>query len=110
MGLDFYLAEHWDRTEEDETAFRHYLANNYNEGDILTEDDWNDHLTAFDECYIGCMPFKDYVEEAFFDAYDVPEHLSNYIDIDAVARDWELSGDYWTVEDGNGCEYIFRNY
>lgn len=108
MNLDTYLAEHWDRTEDEGVAFRHYLDNNHHTNETNTVDEWEDYIRGFDDCYLGCMPWKEYVEQAFFDITLVPSHLIRYIDIDAVARDWEP--DYWTVEDGNGCEYIFRNY
>jgi antirestriction protein len=56
------------------------------------------------------MPFRDYVEETFLETNEVPKHLESYIDYDAVARDWELGGDFWTVSDGMGNDYIFRSY
>jgi antirestriction protein len=31
----------------------------------------------------------------------VPEHLRSYIDVEAYARDIELNGDVFTVEDGS---------
>lgn len=41
--------------------------------------------------------------------YDIPKHIYNYIDFDAVGRDYEMSGDIFTIEDRDGV-HIFSNH
>ncbi len=39
---------------------------------------------------------------------EIPEYLRPYFDVEAFARDMELSGDVWTVQCSGGI-YVFRN-
>ena len=57
----------------------------------------------FDDRYIGETSLRDYAEEIFDECEECPEHLRAYIDMDAYARDLEISGAY---AERNG--YLFR--
>ncbi len=39
---------------------------------------------------------------------EIPDHLTHYIDYAAMGRDWELSGDIFTLEIGNDM-HVFSN-
>lgn len=105
-----YLLAHYLGEGDPMEAFRLYLYNQHDEQSKLNQDDWDSRFSDFEDAYVGCMPFKDYVEEAFSDMNDIPDYLAYYIDYERVARDWELGGDFWTVSDGMGSDYIFRSY
>jgi antirestriction protein len=108
--IDEFIAKSWTFDEDREQAFRHFLYNQHDEQSKLNQDDWESRFSDFEDAYVGCMPFKDYVEEAFGEMNEIPEHLAYYIDYERVARDWELGGDFWTAPDGMGNDYIFRSY
>lgn len=56
----------------------------------------------FEDAYCGEWgTFEKYVEETFDEIYEIPDHLANYIDYAAVARDWEADHYF-----SNG--YVFR--
>jgi antirestriction protein len=61
--------------------------------------------------YCGCyMSLADYAQELTEQTSDVPEHLSRYIDYDAMGRDMELGGDVFTVETGFQEVHIFWSH
>lgn len=63
---------------------------------------------GFEEAYCGEWDSEtDYAENFMDDCYEVPAHLSNYIDYDAFARDL-FCGDYYSVDSPRGV-YVFRN-
>ena len=71
-----------------------------------------DHATAdgFQEAYCGEYETeRDYAEELFDELYahEVPEHVQNYIDYEAFARDLFM-GDNYSIQAESGL-YIFRN-
>lgn len=52
----------------------------------------------------------DYAVEMFdCGCYEIPKHIYNYIDFDAMGRDYELGGDIFTIDDGFGV-HIFSNH
>ena len=57
-----------------------------------------------EECYQGAWDsLEAYAEELLEGSGDldqVPQHLRSYIDVEAYARDLELGGDVFTVEEG----------
>lgn len=57
----------------------------------------------FDDRYIGETSIRDYAEEFFDECEECPEHLREYIDMDAYARDMEVCGD---LAERNG--FLFR--
>jgi hypothetical protein len=110
LTLEQYIAEHWTDGDDDAVAFGHYLYNIHEEQSALNTDDWESRYSDFRDYYMGCQPFVDYVAEMFTDCHDIPDYVQGYIDWESMARDWQLGGDYWTVADGLGNDYIFRSY
>jgi len=110
LTVDQYIEKQWTDSEEDAQAFKHYLYNHHEDQSVLNLDDWTSRYDDFRDAYQGCRPFAEFVEETFTDCNEIPEHLQAYIDWASMARDWELSGDFWTVEDGFGNEFIYRSY
>jgi antirestriction protein len=63
---------------------------------------------AAEDRYCGCyMSLADYAQELTEQTGDVPEHLSRYIDYDAMGRDMELGGDVFTIATGFEQVHIF---
>jgi antirestriction protein len=61
--------------------------------------DLEEAKTAIEEQYRGCYKsLEDFAQELYEECYEIPEHLQNYIDYQAIARDMELSGDVFTLE------------
>jgi antirestriction protein len=56
------------------------------------------------------MSLADYAEELTGQTSEVPEHLSRYIDYDAMGRDMELGDDVFTVETGFQQVHIFWSH
>jgi antirestriction protein len=62
----------------------------------------------FEEAYMGEYDSEQaYAEESFDDCNKIPDHLANYIDYEAVTRDW-FCGDYYSVDSPCGV-YVFRS-
>ena len=51
-------------------------------------------VNQFDDRLVGKISLRDYAEEVFSEYENCPEHLREYIDMDAYARDLESSGAY----------------
>ena len=63
---------------------------------------------GFEEAYCGEWDSETaYAENLMDDCYSIPDHLVNYIDYDAFARDL-FCGDYYSVDGGAGV-YVFHN-
>ena len=63
-----------------------------------------------DEQYLGCFDnLADYAQELTEDTCDVPQHLQYFIDYDKMARDMEMSGDVFTIEDDQHNIHVFTN-
>jgi antirestriction protein len=64
-------------------------------------------------CPIGADPghdsVADYAEEIIEETVEIPEPLRFYIDFQSMARDMELNGDIFTVEQGDQV-HIFANH
>lgn len=59
--------------------------------------------------YIGCyQSLADYVQETLEETTNIPSHLVNYIDYEAMAHDILLNGDVFIVTI-DGCVHIFGN-
>ncbi|APS59081.1 antirestriction protein ArdA [Piscirickettsia salmonis] len=57
--------------------------------------------------YLGAYDsLADYMEQLTEECTDIPTHLRNYIDYEAMAHDAECSGEYFTIHDG----YNFHIY
>jgi len=95
------VAELGELIEEHGAAFAAYV--NHVGVDFATKE-------GFEEAYCGEYDSEEaYAEEVFDELYlhDVPDHIQNYIDYAAFARDLFM-GDNYSVENGSGV-YVFRN-
>ena len=66
---------------------------------------------ALEDGYHGCFTsLADYAEQFTSDTSQVPEHLQHYIDYERMARDWEMSGDIFTIETAYDEVHVFSNH
>lgn len=66
---------------------------------------------ALDENYHGCFSsLAEYAEQFTSDTSQVPENLQYYIDYERMGRDWEMSGDIYTIETAHDEVHIFSNH
>ncbi|MDZ8260588.1 antirestriction protein ArdA [Nostoc sp. ChiQUE01b] len=74
--------------------------------------DLTEALEAMEERYHGCYrSLADYAEQFTEDtSSDIPKHLQYYIDYKKMARDWEYSGDIFTIELGFEEVHVFSNH
>lgn len=64
-----------------------------------------------DENYHGCFKsLADYAEDFVDQTSEVPEHLALYIDYEKMSRDWEMSGDIFTIETSFEEIHIFSSH
>lgn len=69
------------------------------------QDDVEDTLEKATDAYCGNFEsMTEYAEQAFSECYEIPDHLANYIDWEAVARDFKF--DHTQASNGN----IYRDY
>jgi hypothetical protein len=61
--------------------------------DVSTADELESTCDAFDSAYIGEMSVEEYAQQTTEECYDIPEHLANYVDYEAMGRDMTLGGD-----------------
>jgi len=74
-------------------------------------DDLEEARRAAENNYAGCYPsLAHYAEELTEQTSEVPEHLSRYIDYDAMGRDMELGGDVFTIQTGFQEVHIFWSH
>lgn len=60
--------------------------------------DLSEAREAMEDRYIGCFDtLADYMAELTEETTDIPQNLIYYIDYDAMARDAEINGDFFTV-------------
>ncbi|OHC63372.1 MAG: antirestriction protein [Pseudomonadales bacterium RIFCSPLOWO2_02_FULL_63_210] len=65
---------------------------------------------AAEEDYCGChASLADYAQELTEETTSIPQHLAQYIDYQAMARDMEYSGDAFTLETGFEQVHVFWN-
>lgn len=66
--------------------------------------------SALENCYHGQFAsLADYMEELTAESVTIPEALRYYIDWDAMARDAEMSGEFFTIETASDEVHIFSN-
>jgi hypothetical protein len=65
---------------------------------LLDYHDLNEALLRFDEVHLHYGTAEDYAQELFEDCYEIPEHLQNYIDYEAIARDMRMNGEIVEIE------------
>ncbi len=60
------------------------------------------------ENYLGTYEsLEDYARELTEETTQIPEQLTFYINYEAMARDMEMSGDVFTIEESFDCVHIF---
>lgn len=65
---------------------------------------------AVNDGYHGCYEsLSDYAEQMTEDTTTIPQHLQFYIDYDRMGRDWEMSGDIYTIETAHNEVHVFSN-
>jgi antirestriction protein len=70
--------------------------------------DMEEAQTALEESYNGeHKSLADFAEELTEETSEIPQHLQYYIDYEKMGRDWELSGDIFTIETGFEEVHIF---
>tara|TARA_R110002124_G_scaffold278874_1_gene451108 strand:- start:15554 stop:16093 length:540 start_codon:yes stop_codon:yes gene_type:complete len=73
-------------------------------------DDIEDAKKALSEGYIGeYTSIADYARELTEDTHDLPPYIENYIDYQAMARDMDMNGDFFTIELGFEQIHLFHN-
>lgn len=66
--------------------------------------------TALQDCYHGQhASLADYMEELTVESVTIPEALRYYIDWEAMARDAEMNGEFFTVETARAEVHVFSN-
>lgn len=84
-------------------------------GDLAIEliqhfDNIDEAITALSEHYVGeFTSLAEYAENTILDTSEIPEHLKYYIDYSSMGRDWEMSGDIFTIETGFEEIHVFHN-
>lgn len=86
-------------------AFAQWYNNDGNRENI------DDLENKFTDCFIGeYESLADYAQQFIEETgMEISEYLTNYIDYEAMGKDWELSGEISTVKNGYKSLYIFRN-
>ncbi|MEZ4682098.1 MAG: antirestriction protein ArdA [Caldilineaceae bacterium] len=74
------------------------------------DNDVEDAKMVMDDDYAGCYhSAADFAEELTTETTQIPENLQVYIDYECMARDWEMSGDIFTIETAYDEVHIFWN-
>lgn len=69
--------------------------------------DLDDVTAAFEEYAGEHKSLADFAKDLTEETTQIPDHLANYIDYQAIARDMELNGDVFTIHLGLECVHIF---
>lgn len=73
-------------------------------------DDIDQAETALQDCYHGQFAsLADYMEELTAESITIPDALRYYIDWEAMARDAEMSGEFFTIETAHDEVHVFSN-
>ncbi|MBV1873872.1 MAG: antirestriction protein ArdA [Gammaproteobacteria bacterium] len=76
--------------------------------ELLTIFEIEEAEKALDDNYHGCFAsLAEYAEQFTSETNQVPEHLQYYIDYGRMGRDWEMSGDIYTIETAHDEVHIF---
>ncbi|MET1255268.1 antirestriction protein ArdA [Aliikangiella maris] len=76
-----------------------------------TGGDFDEARRLIEECYHGCYSsLADYAQEFTESSMSVPKSLEFYIDYKKMGRDWDMSGDIFTIETGHDEVHVFSNY
>jgi antirestriction protein len=72
--------------------------------------DIDEAQTAMENSYHGCFAsLADFMQDIVEQTTAIPENLAYYIDWNAMARDAEMGGDYFTVETAHDEVHIFSS-
>ena len=70
----------------------------------------DDAKRALEEGYIGAYrSIEDYAREITEDGHELPAYIEHYIDYEAMGRDMEMNGDFFTIELGYQKLHLFHN-
>ncbi|WP_444994744.1 antirestriction protein ArdA [Aliikangiella sp. IMCC44359] len=76
-----------------------------------TDGDFDDAKRLIEDNYHGCFEsLADYAQDYTESTGSVPQHLEFYIDYEKMGRDFELSGDIFTIETAHNEVHIFSSY
>ena len=92
-------------------AFEPSIVHGYIENIHHSNVDFSSLVGDIEEAFIGTYDsFREYADDTAEDTMllDCPDHIRNYFDYDAFARDLEY--DHWTAEAPGYQVHIFRNY
>ena len=79
--------------------------------ELLNIYDIEEATKTLEDNYHGCFSsLADYAEQFTCDTSSVPENLQYYIDYERMGRDWEMSGDIFTIETAHDEVHIFSNH
>jgi antirestriction protein len=71
--------------------------------------DLDEATKALDEQYLGqYASLADYAEESY--CGEIPSGLAYYIDWEAMARDMELNGSVFSIQEAHDCLHVFIGY
>lgn len=73
-------------------------------------DDIDQAEAALQDCYHGQFAsLADFMEEVTTESITIPEALRNYVDWEAMARDAEISGEFFTIETAHDEVHVFSS-
>lgn len=73
-------------------------------------DDIDEAEAALQDCYHGQFAsLADFMEEVTTESITIPEALRNYVDWEAMARDAEMSGEFFTIETAHDEVHVFSS-
>lgn len=66
--------------------------------------------TALQDCYHGQFAsFADFMEEVTTESVTIPDAVRYYVDWEAMARDAEMSGEFFTIETAHDEVHVFSS-
>ena len=90
-----------------------FIADHGALGAVLLEQfsgDMDQAESTLEDCYHGQFAsLADYMEELTTESVTIPEALRYYIDWEAMARDAEMSGEFFTIETGHDEVHVFSS-
>jgi len=87
-----------------EEPFAAWVDNETRDLDDDLEDQFRDEFLGF---YDDLGDYAYQLTEGMRD--ELPEWVANYVDWDAMGRDYRLGGDVWTADASGGGIYVFGN-
>ena len=90
-----------------------FIADHGALGAVLLEQfsgDMDQAESTLEDCYHGQFAsLADYMEELTTESVTIPEALRYYVDWEAMARDAEMGGEFFTIETARDEVHIFSN-